>query len=125
MAVIPSGTLQQLINMVDVTTPTTRAKPAGVTGSLIVRKIVAAGQLIPEPEDCTLLGFYTRTPFYITEFVPADTGKIGPTTHAGQTPRVKRDHGHRSQVQRWRNQSHEMNQYPLCAEKVEASSEFK
>lgn len=76
MAVIPSGTLQQLINMVDVTTPTTRAKPAGVSGALVVRKIVAVGQPIPEPETCTLLGFYTRTPFYVTEFAPTDTGKV-------------------------------------------------
>jgi hypothetical protein len=76
MAIIPSGTLQQLVNMVDVTTPTTRAKPAGVTGALIVRKILAATAPIPEPEACTLLGFYSRTPFYVTEFTPTDSGKI-------------------------------------------------
>lgn len=76
MAVIPSGTLQQLINMVDVTTPTTRAKPAGVVGALVVRAIRLATSPISEPENCTLLGFYTRTPFYVTEFGPSDTGKV-------------------------------------------------
>jgi len=75
LAALASGPLQQLINMVDVTTPTTRAKPAGVVGALVVRGVRAGSAPILEPESCTLLGFYTRTPFYVTEFGPTDAGK--------------------------------------------------
>lgn len=75
LAVLPSGALQQFVNMVDSTTPTTRAKPAGVVGALVVRGIRASTAPIIEPDNCTLLGFYTRTPFYVNEFAPTDAGK--------------------------------------------------
>ena len=62
----------QVIEFRDQSTPSKRAKPAGVTGAEVWCKVGPPAPL--EGTGCTFLGLDTRTP-YLAEFDPADSGK--------------------------------------------------
>jgi hypothetical protein len=63
--------LRHTVNFVDETTPTSKAKPDGVTGCEIWIKI---GDAPSGPSQVTYLGTDTRTP-YVAEFDETDAGK--------------------------------------------------
>jgi hypothetical protein len=63
--------LRHTINFVDESTPTSKAKPDGVTGCEIWNKV---GDAPTGPSQLTYLGTDTRTP-YVAEFDESDGGK--------------------------------------------------
>lgn len=72
ISAMPQAALHQVIEFRDQSTPSKRAKPAGVTGAEVWCKVGA-----PAPVDgtgCTFLGLDTRTP-YLAEFDTEDSGK--------------------------------------------------
>ena len=74
LAVLNAAPLTQQLMMVDQSTPTSRAKPAGVVGALVVRAIGTVPAV--DPAQCQLLGLYTRAPFLVNEFGSGDVGKV-------------------------------------------------
>ena len=70
-----SQRLQHTIHFADESSPTRKAKPAGVMGAEVWVKIAAVGQPPPaDPSELTFLAVDTRTP-YTTNFDGADSGK--------------------------------------------------
>lgn len=74
LSVVQSAPLEHSIMAVDNTTPTSRAKPAGVVGMLVVRSIGVAAAV--DPTQCDFMGFYTRVPFAAEAYDAGDAGKI-------------------------------------------------
>ena len=65
--------LQHVLRVVDATTPTSRARPAGVIGCEVWLKI---GGLVPTgPSETTMVGLHTGTQFLHT-FAESDGGKL-------------------------------------------------
>ncbi len=65
--------LQHTVAFMDESTPTSKAKPAGVMGAEIWVKVGDAPPVDPDT-DLTFLGLDTRTP-YLAEYGGADGGK--------------------------------------------------
>lgn len=62
----------QDVRAADETTPSRRAKPAGVAGLLLFRAVAPAA--VSDPEQCRFLSFVTRAEFQ-SHFISADNGK--------------------------------------------------
>lgn len=73
LTAINNAPLTMLLDAHDSDTPTTRRKPAGVIGLQLVRKIGVTPET--DPDNCTLMGLYSRFPVSIGEFAPSDAGK--------------------------------------------------
>jgi len=70
-----SQRLQHTIHFADESSPTSKAKPAGVMGTEVWVKVAAVGQPPPaDPSELTFLAVDTRTP-YLASFDGADAGK--------------------------------------------------
>lgn len=70
-----SQRLQHTIHFTDESSPTRKARPAGVMGAEIWVKVAPAGDPPPaDPDELTFLAVDTRTP-YTTDFDGADAGK--------------------------------------------------
>jgi hypothetical protein len=68
-----SGPLQMLVELSDFATPTTRRKPDGAVGAIVVKKVGVTPET--NPDLCQWEGMYSRSPFYISGFAPGDVGK--------------------------------------------------
>ncbi len=67
--------LQHTIHFADQSTPTSKARPAGVMGAEIWLKLAPTGSPRPgDPDELTFLAVDTRTP-YTADFDGADGGK--------------------------------------------------
>jgi len=72
LAVANGVPLVQSVEFHDITTPSRRAKPAGVTGLML---LVAVGTTPPaSPAEAEMYGIATKAPYQVT-FNPADKGK--------------------------------------------------
>jgi len=89
LSVRMAGPQTQELMAVDVTTPTKRSKPAGTIGMLVVRAIGTVAAV--DPEQCRLLGVYTRVPFQVGEFTAGDIGKV--VTYFGRWTNAKGQEG--------------------------------
>lgn len=74
LSVINSAPLTMTFDVHDVTTPTTRRKPTGATGLVVVRKVGTSVET--NPDACAFEGMFSRWPTMLATFDPADVGKF-------------------------------------------------
>jgi hypothetical protein len=86
---VNNAPLSMLLDVHDVLTPTSRRKPDGVTGLILVKSVgvVAA----TDPAQCQFEGLFSRSPCVVATFAPADAGKI--CTFFGRWANAKGEEG--------------------------------
>lgn len=86
---VNNAPLSMFLDVHDALTPTTRRKPTGVAGLLLVRTVGVAPAV--DPAQCQIQGLYSRMPVTIGDFAPSDAGKIA--TFFGCWVNAKGDEG--------------------------------
>lgn len=89
MNILVQGPLQHVFSLADETTPTRRAKPAGVIGALVFRSV----GVVPATDQgqLDLLGMFTRTPNVGDMFDAGDVGKVA--SYASRWTNAKGEEG--------------------------------